>query len=181
LIQERPFRLLPVIALVLVLGGCASSSVDMSEPTTRHALRLLMPTQIIVEPFTRLKSFDDDALPDGLQVVIRPIDSFGDPVKIAGTIMVELYKVRPASGESAGEKVEQWNLRLATDRDQRRYWNRVTQMYEIPLMFRPEMLAGAVSDKYLVRVTYNTPLGEHMVADYEFSPPTNSSHGLTQR
>ncbi len=94
--------------------------------------------------------------------------------------MVELYKFRPASGDSAGEKIEQWNLRLASEKDQRRYWNRVTQMYEIPLLLKPEMLAGAISDKYLVRVTYNTPLGEHMVADYAFSPPTDRSQGLSQ-
>lgn len=140
------------------LAGCASQKEDVSDPATHQSLSLLMPARIIVEPFTGLKSFDDDARPDGLEVVLRPVDAFGDPVKIAGHLLIELYRFRPASGERKGLKVEQWDIELTSAADQRKYWNHVTQMYEIPLMLGPEALALEPDQKFVIEVTYNLSL-----------------------
>ena len=175
--------LVAVVAGAVLFGplGCASQKVDTANPATRQMISLLMPTEIIVEPFTGLKSFDDADLPDGIEVVMRPVDAFGDPVKIAGVLMVELYQFRPASGERKGRKIEQWDIELASTRDQCRYWNRVTQMYEIPLVLSPEALALGSGGKFVVEVTYNTPLGEHMITEYMFEPPLVTESGLTGR
>ncbi|MHC4090644.1 MAG: hypothetical protein ACYSUQ_06615 [Planctomycetota bacterium] len=151
------------------LIGCAPRAVDVDDPATRQMLSLLMPARIIVEPFTGLKSFDDDDQPDGLEVVLRPVDAFQDPVKIAGSLRVELYHFRPASGESKGRKIEQWDVPLSSLRDQETYWNRYTQMYEIPLEL--DLAAAEPADKYVIEITYNTPLGEHTVTEYVFEPP----------
>jgi len=170
-----------VVAVLLaglpVVAGCASRPVNVDDPATRQMLSLLMPAKIIVEPFTGLKSFDGDALPDGLEVVLRPVDAFDDPVKIAGVLRVELFYFRDASGERQGRRIEQWEVPITTPTDQRAYWNRVTQMYEIPLELN--LLSVRAEDRYVLEVTYNTPLGEHMRTEHEFEPPVRRREGLT--
>ncbi len=158
------------------LAGCATRTVDVDDPATNQMLSLLMPAEIIVESFTGLKSFDDDDSPDGLEVVLRPVDSFGDPVKVAGQFRVELFHFRPASGEVKGRRIEQWEVPIAKPRDQQTYWNRYTQMYEIPLEL--DLSSVSPQDRYVLEVTYNTPLGEHMVTQYEFEPPMRRGQGL---
>ena len=172
--------LIAVVTGVVLCGppGCASPRIDLDNPATHQMLSLLMPAKIIVEPFTGLKSFDDDDQPDGIELVMRPVDSVGDPVKIAGALVIELYQFRPASAEPKGRKIEQWDVRLASLRDQDKYWNRVTQMYEIPLMLGPEALALGPADKYVIEVTYNTPLDQHMITEYVFEPPLPTRRGL---
>ncbi|MCP4251339.1 MAG: hypothetical protein GY778_30250 [bacterium] len=175
--SARVFQSASNAALVAMTGAMLSSaglacdqrSVDLDDAATGQMLSLLMPDKIIVEPFTGLKSFDDDPRPDGLELVLRPVDAFNDPVKIAGAVRVELYQFRQASGQRKGAKIEQWDVALNSQQAQRLYWNHFTQMYEIPLELDLASAAGA--DKYVLEVTYNTPLGEHMVSEYVFEAP----------
>ena len=161
-----------------VLVGCSQQRLDASDPATGKMLSLLMPVKIIVDPITGLKSFDDDDEPDGVMVALRAVDAFGDRVKIAGSVLIELYEFRPASGEPKGREIEQWEIQLASAKDQRRYWNRFAEMYDLPLMLSPQTLASARPGKYVVEVTYNNPLGEHMVAQHIFEPPIERGGGL---
>ena len=167
-----------LVAIMAVVVGCSSQTVNVDDPATRQMLSLLMPAKIIVEPFSGLKSFDDDDVPDGLEVVLRPVDSFGDPVKVAGVFRISLAHFRPASGLNQGDPIEQWDVAISTVGDQQAYWNRFTQMYEIPL----ELDLGTVApdDRYVIEVTYNTPLGEHMITEYEFEPPPHRGAGLAE-
>jgi hypothetical protein len=165
--------------LAAAATGCASKTVDIDNPATRQMLTLLMPEKIIVEPFTGLKSFDDDDEPDGIEVVLRPVDSFGDPVKVAGVIRVELYEFRPASGIDKGSRIEMWNVNLDSQRDQAKLWNRFTQMYEIPLEI--DLTNAPASEKFVLEVTYNTPLGEHMLTEYFFEPPPRPKAGIAAK
>lgn len=125
-------------------------------------VELLMPTRVrIVEPFTEFASFDDDDKPDGLSVLLQPIDSFGDPVKIAGNVRIELYDYIPASGNRAGRRIcDPWEVSLTREADQRRYWNNVTGMYEIPLKLPKGVQLKP--RKYVIVVTYNTPIDTHL-------------------
>ena len=174
-------RALVTMALLaaLVTVGCGPRTVDFDDPAVRQMVSLLMPERIIVEPFTGLKSFDDDDQPDGLEVVLRPRDSFGDPVKIAGLLRVELYTFNPASGEHQGRQIQQWEIPLVTPQDQRTYWNPFTQMYEIPL----ELDLGSITpaDKYVIEVVYNTPLGEHMISEYVYEQPVRAQTDLASQ
>ncbi|MFQ5489931.1 MAG: hypothetical protein ACE5GE_04340 [Phycisphaerae bacterium] len=172
---------LAVACLLGPLAGCAQKRLDVSDPATQKMLSLLMPVKIIIDPITGLKSFDDDDQPDGIIVALRAVDAFGDRVKIAGSVLVELYEFRPASGEAKGRKIEQWEIQLASARDQRRYWNRFAEMYDLPLMLSPEALASASPGKYVVEVTHNNPLGEHMMAEHVFEPPVARQPGLAGR
>lgn len=172
------FWLAMVGIAVATLSGCAGGGLALEDPATRQMISLLMPSEIIIEPFTGLKSFDDDDQPDGLEMVVRPVDAFGDPVKIAGHLIVELYDFRPASGIAEGDKLQQWDLELTTERDQRKYWNRVTQMYEVPLALSPDVLNLGPQRKLVLLVTYNSPLGEHTEARYIYEPPIPTGQGM---
>ena len=125
-------------------------------------LALLMPTRIeIVEPFTRVKSFDDDSTPDGIELLLQAVNSLDNPgLMIVGDIRVELYNYVPASGNRKGARIEMWDVRLSTKKEQRTYWNRITQMYEFRLAVDADTIPTA--NKYVLLVTYNSPLGDHL-------------------
>jgi hypothetical protein len=147
-------------------------------------VELLMPQRIeLVEAFTGFESFNDDESVDGIEVLVRALDTFGDPVKIAGTIRFELYSFQQASGEPAGRRLcDPWEVTLVTQQDQKRYWNLVTGMYEMPLElpdgFRSDARAGA--GKFVLEATYTTPLGTHMTDQCEISAPAGQ-RGVARR
>jgi hypothetical protein len=121
-----------------------------------------MPSRIeIVEPFTRVKSFDGDATPDGIELLLRAVNSLDNPgLMIAGTVRVELFEHVSGSADQKGRRLEHWDVELATAAHQRRYWNQLTQMYEFRLGVDPTVMPNA--DKYVLLATYNSPLGEHL-------------------
>ncbi len=116
---------------VLVLTGCATAPISQ-DATQLQALSLLMPKRIeIVEPFTNVKSFDGDATPDGIELLLQAVNSLDNPGQmIVGDMRFELYEYVPASGDRRGRRLEYWDLALVTEVAQRNHWNRVTQMYE---------------------------------------------------
>jgi hypothetical protein len=142
--------------------GCSKKAGPLSDPEKQQLVGLVMPEKIkIVEAFTTFRSFDEDNLPDGIALMVQPLDFYGDPVKIAGTIRAELFTFVPASGVREGERVcDPWEISLASEHDERTYWNVVTGMYEFPL----ELPAGITpaGAKYVLDVTYNSPLDTHL-------------------
>jgi hypothetical protein len=151
---------------VMAAGACSGSRGTLENSEQRAMLSMLMPRSVrIVGPFTRLASFDGDESPDGLEVLLRPLDQFDDPVKISGTVRIELYEFAPASGAPKGARiVEPWNIALVTEQDQRTYWNHISQMYEFKLQLNVRAIQPA--QKYVIGVTYTTPLGDRMMDDY---------------
>jgi len=129
-------------------------------------LALLMPCRIeIVEPFTRLRSFDADDTPDGIEVLLRAVNSLDNPgLMIVGSVRVELFEYVPASANQKGTRVEYWTVDLSSVSQQRKHWNRLTQMYEFRLGVDRASIPGA--GRYVLAVTYTTPLGEHLTDEY---------------
>lgn len=157
--------------LLAPASGCSRKRVGIDDPDARQMVELLMPQRIkIVEAFTKFRSFDEDELPDGIELMLQPVDSFGDPVKIAGTIRVELYTYLAASGNREGTRVcDPWEVELLTEDDQEMFWHMVTGMYEIPLEFPAGV--SSFSDKYLLKVTYGTPLSSYMTDECVLDMP----------
>ncbi len=155
------FILTGSLAVVCVVG-CATTPIPTDEAKQRQMLELLMPTGIeIVEPFTRVTSFDNDAIPDGIEVLLQAVNSLGHRGQIvAGYIRVELFEHVPASGDKKGRRFQYWEVALTTVQEQKRHWNEITQMYELLLQVDPEPITPA--DKYILAVTYSSPLGEHL-------------------
>lgn len=134
-------------------------------------MALLMPQELrIIAPFTKPKSFDDDDIPDGFEVLIQPLDSFKDPTKLAGTLLFELYTHRKASGDRKGQRLGVWEVPIATTGDQKRYWNRTTQMYEFELEMNTAILPPA--NRYVMLVTYNSPWGKRVQSECVVEMPS---------
>jgi len=150
------------MAALIASVGCASMHRNAEDPANRDLLALLMPNRIeIVEPFTRVKSFDDDATPDGIELLLQAVNSLDNPgLMIAGQVRVELFEHVAGSADQKGRRLEHWDVELATAAHQRRYWNQLTQMYEFRLGIDPAAMPKG--DKYVLLVTYNSPLGEHL-------------------
>lgn len=130
-------------------------------------LGLLLPSGIeIIEPFTRVANFDDDAEPDGIEVMLQAVNPLDSPcLMMVGTVRVELYEFVPASADNKGRRLEFWNVELRDAEDQARHWNRVTQMYEFRLAVNP-VNVPPLAERYVLAVTYNSPLGDHVSDEY---------------
>ncbi len=128
-----------------------------------------MPSRIeIVEPFARLRSFDDSATPNGIELLIRAVNYLGDPgLMLVGDVRVELFSYVPATADHKGIQIDRWDVPLRTRADQERYWNQLTQMYEFLLRVNTTRLPEA--DKYVVLVTYRSPLGEFYTDEFVIS------------
>ncbi len=134
----------------------------MDDTAQRRMLAMLMPSRIeIVEPFTGVKSFDDDNTPDGIELLLQAVNSLDNPgLMIVGNVNVELYEHVPASADNRGALLEHWDIELSTAKHQRTYWNQLTQMYEFKLGVDPARIPN--KGKYVLVVTYNSPLGDHL-------------------
>ncbi len=150
-------------ALPTMLGsGCTTRATSIGDGSQREAIALLMPSRLeIVEAFTRIKSFDRDSSPDGIELLLQAVNVMDNPgLMIAGTVRIELFEHIPASADHKGRRLEHWDVELQTAAQQRRYWNQLTQMYEFRLGV--DLTRIPPGEKYVLAVTYNSPVGEHL-------------------
>ncbi len=182
MVQSKATRISLVPAAILAaLPGCASPRHPAGDEAARQRmLSLLMPGRVeIVEPFTRVKSFDGDDLPDGIELWLQAVNSLDNPgLMIAGDVGVELFEHVEASGTEAGRRIDRWTVELSTIEQQRRYWNQLTQMYEFRLGIDPTTIP--LSKRYVLAVTYNSPLGEHLTDRIILEPPSAGLRALTR-
>jgi len=145
-----------------LLSACQKPTGGADDPQRQAMLDLLMPKRIeIVEPFTRVRSFDEDLEPDGIEVLIRAVNALDNPgLMIAGTMRIELYEQMPGSADRKGRLLEHWDVDLTTPESQKRFFNQLTQMYELRLGVDVGIVPSG--GKFLLLVTYNTPMGEHL-------------------
>lgn len=148
--------------MILPLSGCKSTPDIRDNEAQRSMLELLMPSRIeIVQPFTRVRGFSEDESEQGIEVLLQAINKLDNPgLMIAGDIRIELYTFVPASGNRRGRRIDTWKVQIAEKNDQLAYWNGITQMYQFKLGIDPE--GFPIDDKYVLSVTYNSPLGAHL-------------------
>lgn len=140
------------VGLLFALG-CAQDGASLSD----QAPRLYQPKQIEILPFTKIRSFDDDEIPDGVEVVLRPVDAMGDAMKAYGRYHVEMYEYQKATAQRAGERLLFWQVQVNSVADQRRYWDRITRTYQFQLAWDRPLVPN---EKYLLHVTYFPPAEE---------------------
>lgn len=162
--------LLPGFLLIgtAVLIGCQRGEITESSqgPTTEQLVSFYSPRSIRVLPFTKPRSFDGDAIPDGIAVSLQPIDAAGDPVKAYGVFNFELFTYRNASGDRRGDSIQAWTQPLANLEDQKKFWEHVTATYEFQLSWEGNPLQP--QQKYLLAVSFQAPGSERLFTDYEF-------------
>lgn len=135
----------------------------------------MLPHKIEIQPFTQIASFDDDNVPDGILVVIRPLDRFGDPIKAVGLFYFELWTYQKASGQRKGEPLAYWDLTIDNLQQVRLHWTRA-QMYEFQLAWTQGSEAIRPGRKYVLAATYHAPWDEKIRDEYvlEFNLPAES-------
>ncbi len=151
-----------LLAPIVLSAGCAGP--QGPEYTVEERRRLLAPIMAdkieLVGPLTQPVSFDDDAIPDGLEAVLVARDKQGEPTKISGRLVFELYAHRPATADPRGAQIQTWEMALASDKDQETYWNHTTLMYEFKLQV--DLAAMPKGRKFVLLARYGDPWNEHM-------------------
>ena len=169
----------PAFLAVVAAAGCATPPGITDARLQERMLTLQLPSRIeIVEPFTRIRSFDDNATPDGIELLLQAVNSLDNPgLMIFGDVRVELFEYVPASGDQKGRRIDHWGVELRTKEHQRTHWNQITQMYEFRLRVVPAVIPG--SEKYVLAVTYNSPLGQHLTSEclLRYQTPTGPLGG----
>jgi hypothetical protein len=169
-------RALATLAAGALLPGplaCSTNSNGSVGPDEQTALHMLMPAAVKIQPFTQATSFDDDGIPDGIELMVQPVDRIGDPVKVVGRFTFELWTYRAASADRKGRQLQFWEVVLDSDKDQQRFWDRTAMMY----VFNLDVVPGAVPPgedtgpivpgKLVVVAAYHTPSGEHLVDEFD--------------
>ncbi len=135
-------------------------------------LDLMLPQRIKIEPFTKIKSFNEDQVPDGVLAVVRAFDKFGDPVKAVGLWYFELWTYVPASGDPKGERLAYWERNISTAEEVRLYWTRA-QMFEFQLAWTAGVENIQPGRKLVLTATYRAPWDETFQDQYilEFQLP----------
>ena len=164
--------------------GCQSGG-PAGLPTEADRLRmytLMLPEAIKIQPFTKIASFDEDEVPDGVLVVLRPLDRFGDPVKATGLFYFELWTYQNASSERRGERIAFWEQTIDSPDTVSLHWTRA-EMYEFQLGWIEGADAIRPDRKYLLTATYRPPWDETIRDEYvmEFHLPAGVREQVTTR
>lgn len=126
------------VALAVLTLGCQEAIQTADTMTARPQPRdeaAFGPTSMRLHPvFTRLKDWNGDDVPDGIEAMVEFQDAFGDPTKASGRIIFELFEFRAAQPDPRGPRLANpWVGSLATLSEQRDRWNRASRTYTFPL------------------------------------------------
>ena len=152
-----------ILATPLLFPGCTQPLRLRAADPGDEAMSLLMPCRIeIIEPFTRVRDFDQDNELDGIELLMQAVNSQGNTgLQIVGNVRIELYDFVQASGDSKGKRIDRWAVDLSSVELQQEHWSQLTQMYEFRLEVDPAVLPR--KRKYVLAVTYHTPDGVNLM------------------
>lgn len=162
-------------AVGAALAGCrAGGPSDVpTEPEKVEMLSLMLPSELKIEPFTKFQSFDQHERPDGILLVLRPLDRFGDPVKATGLFYFELWTYNESAPMRKGERLAYWERTIGARQDVKLYWTRA-QMYEFQLVWAAGAGQVRPGRSYLLTATYRPPWDETIKAEYVIQAPPAS-------
>lgn len=147
-----------VVFLPLISFGCTQLTSDAAGDRARLTASLLLPDEIsVVSPFTGFVNFDDEPGIDGIQLCIQPLNTFDEPIRLVGSLRVELLSYVGTSGDPRGEQIAQWEIPLSSKADQNTHWNRATRMYELHLDL--DRTSVKPESKYVLQLTTTDAFG----------------------
>ncbi len=149
-------------------AACQRSSIGQTAdgPSVDELIAFYSPRSIKIQPFTKPRSFDEDAIPDGIAVSLRTLDATGDPVKAYGVFIFELYAYRGALGDRKGQLIQSWTQPVLDTKDQKQFWERITASYEFQLSWEGRPIAP--QQKYILTASFQSPGSERLFDQYEF-------------
>jgi hypothetical protein len=164
-------RFLTVAALIISIscaGSCERGQIseEGEGPSVEELVKYYSPTAIKILPFTKPRSFDDDVIPDGVAVSLRPLDSAGDPIKVYGVFIFELYAFKPAIGNHRGELIQSWTQPVTEPSDQKKFWERVTSTYEFQLSWEGKPIPAET--RYILVASFQARGSQRLFDEYQF-------------
>lgn len=123
-----PVLLRVVLPLLVLTAGC-SNSPSLTRPEE------FGPSTLRIHPsFTQVKDWDGDKKPNGVEVVVELLDSFGEPTRASGTMLFELWGYRKYDPDPLGRRVGgPWKGVLLTREDQEARWSPALRAYTYQL------------------------------------------------
>lgn len=116
-----------LLFLTLVAGCTPTPQIARPEAFSPSKLRL-HPT------FTQVKDWTGDNKPDGVEVVVELLDSFGEPTRGSGTLLFELWSFRKYDPNPLGNRAcEPWKGELLTREQQEAHWSQALRSYTFQL------------------------------------------------
>lgn len=161
-----------VLVAVTALGGCMPTSTvqeadDSTEwPTQDELLSFYSPKGIRILPHTKVRSFDGDLFPDGIEVSLETLDGSGDSMKSFGVFQFELYEFRSAAGNRRGERLHYWRQPILSEADQREFWEHVTNTYQFHLSWEGRPLQPG--RRYVLEAIYRASDRRRLTSSFEF-------------
>lgn len=161
---------------LLLPYACVQRTQEANVEHQDEMLSLLLPERVeIVEPFTRVRSFDEDERDHGIELLVRAVNALGNPgLMIVGTVRIELYEFVPAAADHKGKRLEDWTIDITDKKGQSTYWNRLTQMYEFHLKVNPERVP--LASQYVLQITYEAPTGKRLFDEFVLRYQGPGSH-----
>jgi len=144
------------VALVAMIAICGCSSQPSPDPRTAEENQLFGPVSMKLDTFSKVKDWNEDNVPDGIEALIEFDDRFGDRIKAAGTVIFELYDYRPYWPDPRGSRLANpWTASLITYEDQKAHWETASGAY----MFRLAFDQAAWNHDYVLTATFQSAGG----------------------
>lgn len=156
------------IGLLGLVAGCPRGQIGEIEGamSAEELVAFYSPKRIEIKQFTKVRSFDKDPIPDGIAVSLEALDQAGDPIKVFGDFLFELYAYQPATMNHRGERLQIWQQPVRRE-DHEHFWNKPTRSYEFFLSWEGEALAP--DKKYILTASFESGPGTVRLFDeYEF-------------
>ncbi|MGD0389466.1 MAG: hypothetical protein ABSC42_10980 [Tepidisphaeraceae bacterium] len=160
-------RLIACLALLIlpVLFGCSSPAVP--PPRTAEENLLFGPVSMKLDTFSKVKDWDANGIPDGIEALIEFDDRFGDRTKAAGVIMFELYDYRPYWPDPRGPRLANpWTASLATYDEQKAHWETASGAYTFRLAFDKALW----NHSYVLTAMYQSAAGTRLFSRIVLRP-----------
>jgi len=158
----------PLLVLcLLIFAGCQQNGTLRTGGTDLDGFaRLVSPHEIEVQEYlTKPVSFEGSGDPDGIELILELRDGQGHQTKGVGTLVVELYATRTASGDRHGTRIALWTVELRADDSLKAYWDNLARWFKFPLLLKEATLTPG---RYILAVQLATPTGDKLVDEYEF-------------
>ena len=140
--------------MLIALGGCASSG--SPQPRTAEENQLFGPASMKLDNFSKVRDWNNDSVPDGIEALIEFDDQFGDRTKAAGTVIFELYDYRPYWPDPRGPRLANpWTASLTTYDEQKAHWETASGAY----MFRLAFDQAQWNHDYVLSATFQSVAG----------------------
>lgn len=137
--------------LICAIGGLSASGCRPPLPSGDRPA-MFEPVELRINPtFTRLRSFDSDATPDGIEADVELRDEFRDSAKGGGAIYFELFHYIPEGPDVRGDQIGgPARYDLSTVEAQRQHWQNIVRSYRFRLPWRDL----DPTERYVLSATY---------------------------